>query len=55
MLRKYLCWLLGHSYICLYRKQWGGHNDSHSQTNGSEYTGWICQHCDKQRFEQWDK
>ena len=22
-MRKYLCWLLGHSYICLFRYHWG--------------------------------
>ena len=21
---------------------------------GSEETGWVCQHCGKQRIEQWD-
>jgi hypothetical protein len=48
-MRKYLCWLLGHSYICLFRLHW----DSPAR-QGSESTGWVCQHCGKQRFEQWD-
>jgi len=48
-MRKYLCWLLGHSYICLFSRWWqSGANE------GSETTGWTCQHCGKQRFEQWD-
>ena len=45
-MRKHLCWLLGHSYICLYRRHRGG--------KSSEVTGWMCQHCGKQRHHQWD-
>ena len=50
MMRKYLCWLLGHSFICLFRYHWGTEN----RTEGSETTGWVCQHCEEKRFEQWD-
>ena len=49
-MRKYLCWLLGHSYICLFRYHWG----IEDRTEGSETTGWVCQHCEEKRFEQWD-
>ncbi len=37
-MRKYLCWLLGHSFICLFRY----HNSEELQ------------HCGKTRIEQWD-
>ena len=50
-MRKYFCWLLGHSFICLFRYHWGLENHGNE---GSETTGWVCQHCGKQRFEQWD-
>lgn len=43
-MRKYLCWLFGHSFICLFR--W------HSPH--TEVTGWVCEHCDKIHREQWD-
>jgi hypothetical protein len=48
-LRSYLCWLLGHSFICLHRNQWGT-PDTHFSTS----SGWVCQHCNYQRTEQWD-
>ena len=51
-MRKYLCWLLGHSFICLFRFHWG--TDRGQRSHGSEDTGWVCQYCGKQRFEQWD-
>lgn len=51
-MRKYLCWLLGHNYICLLRHHWR-HCDSTSGLGG-EYTVWVCQHCGRQRTEQWD-
>lgn len=50
-MRKYFCWLAGHSFICLFRYHWGIDRD-HGQ--GSETTGWTCQHCGKTRTEQWD-
>ena len=49
-MRKYLCWLLGHSFICLFRYTW----PNSPRHMGSQYTAWICQYCGKQRFEQWD-
>ncbi len=49
-MRKYLCWLIGHSFICLFHYHWGI-NDINF---GSESTGWICQHCRKEKFEQCD-
>lgn len=49
-MRKQLCWLLGHSFICLFRYWW----QSGVGEQGSEITGWVCQHCGKQRYEQWD-
>ena len=50
-IRKYFCWLFGHSYICLFHYHW----DSGLGEQGSETTGWKCQHCGKQRTEQWDQ
>ena len=49
-MRKYLCWLFGHSFICLLRWQ---NKDEYGQPH-SEMTSWTCQHCGKQRHEQWD-
>lgn len=50
-IRSYLCWLLGHSYICLFRWHW---DSGVTTTQGSETSGWKCQHCGEQKFEQWD-
>lgn len=47
--RKFICWLVGHRYRCLYRKFWGG--DTH---NGSMTTAWECQCCGEQDTQQWD-
>jgi len=49
-MRKYLCWLLGHSYICLFRYIWS----NSPRCMGNQYTAWVCQHCGKRRTEQWD-
>lgn len=50
-MRKHLCWLLGHSFICLFRFHWG---TDRGQPSHREDTGWACQHCGKQRIERWD-
>jgi len=58
-MRKYFCWIFGHSFICLFWHRWGyivdDPNFMVSGTNeGSVTSGWICQHCGKLRHEQWD-
>jgi len=48
-MRKYFCWLFGHSFLCLYRrcKKIDG-------VGSVTVTGWKCQHCGQQKTEQWD-
>jgi len=58
-MRKYMCWLFGHSYICLFWHRWGFIQPDITYMvpgtdQGSMTTGWVCQHCGKQRFEQWN-
>jgi len=49
MIRKHFCWLFGHSFICLFE-----YHFENTGNMGSDYTGWVCQHCGKIRTEQWD-
>ena len=50
MLRKYLCWLLGHSFLCVFRTR----TERDYPSQGSEYTEWLCQYCNERKSETWD-
>ena len=39
-MRKYLCWLVGHDWLCIYRDMWS--NDGHTK---SSKTIWECSQC----------
>jgi len=52
-LRSYFCWLLGHSYIRLYRYNVDYAHPDYPEVNRSEQTGWICQHCEDQVSHQY--
>ena len=51
MIRKFICWIIGHRYRCLFRKHWDTEN---GRGEGSETTHWECQSCGKLNSEQWD-
>lgn len=47
--RGLLCWLLGHNYKEISRKQY-----YQSDNISSEIVGFICQHCRRGEKENWD-
>ena len=49
VMKRFLCWLLGHRSICLFRY----HSESAS-TTGSDITSWKCERCGTTFTEQWD-
>ena len=50
IIRKFICWLIGHRYRCLYRHLWG----LEGNFSGSSTTAWECQCCGHQDYQQWD-
>ena len=49
-MRRLMCWLFGHSLICL-------HRDLMRDQDGAAYfetTGWACQHCGMKKTEGWN-
>ncbi len=49
--RKFICWLVGHRSIYLFRHHWG----TEGGRAGSETTGWKCERCEYTFVEQWDQ
>lgn len=47
-IRKLICSIIGHNYICLHKEMWGNHGSK------STTSGWKCQRCEHQSIEQWD-
>lgn len=53
LIRKSICWVIGHRYQCLHFHVWG--RDRNIGGSASTSSGWECQCCGKTKSEQWDE
>lgn len=54
LMRNLRCLIIGHDWQCLVRRHQPQEVEEYGTCWSSEFSGWVCFRCRKQRTEQWD-